>query len=176
MIRIFMTVMLVIAYTLSNAQNNLKAHRKGFVFGTALGLANSQMRFPSKNQNYTNLAINWKIGYMLNPKLAILINGSVSIYDYDLTDRPRKRDFGGVFPSVQYHITDKIWLLGGVGIGTDAPVFYDLKPENEIETKYYSGIGGISSVGYEIYKRKKLVIDLQANGFNSAILLGINFY
>jgi len=115
--------------------------RKGLVFGTSIGIANSHMNFPTKYQNHTNLGINWKVGYMLNPKLALLVNGAVSIYEYDLTDRKRLRDFGGVFASAQYFATDKIWVLGGIGIGTDAPVFYDLKPENSVEKKYYSGLG-----------------------------------
>ena len=80
--------------------------------------------------------------------------------------------------------------MGGIGIGTDAAVFYDLKPENTIETKYYSGIGAISSVGYEIFRKKNFALDLQArinygsvnlpigklNGFTTALLVGINLY
>lgn len=95
-----------------------------------------------------------------------------------------------MFPSVQYHLTDKFWVLAGLGIGTDAPVFYDLKPEHEEELQYYTGFGCLTSIGYEIFKRNNFVIDIQArfnyssvnlpigktNGFNSGILLGINFY
>lgn len=171
-------------------QTKNETKRKGLVFGTSIGIANSNLNFPTKNQNNTNLALNWKVGYMLNPKLAILINGAVSIYEYDLTDRKRLRDFGGVFASAQYFATDKIWVLGGIGIGTDAPVFYDLKPENTVETKYYSGLGLVSTVGYEFYRKKNFALDLQArinyssvnlpigktNGFTTALLLGINFY
>jgi hypothetical protein len=107
-----------------------------------------------------------------------------------LTDRKKLRDFGGIFPSAQYFVTDKFWVLGGIGIGTDAPVFYDIKPENTVETEYYSGLGLISSVGYEVYRKKNFAIDFQArinynnvnlpigktNGFTTALLLGINFY
>lgn len=172
------------------AQSKNEIQRKGLVFGFSTGIANSNLNFPTKIQNNTNLAINWKVGYMIKPKFAILLNGAVSIYEYDLTDRNRLRDFGGVFASAQYFITDKFWALGGVGIGTDAPVFYDIKPENTVETKYYSGFGAISSVGYEIFRKKNFALDLQArmnyssvnlpisktNGFTTALLLGINFY
>ncbi len=113
--------------------------RKGLVFGTSIGIANSNLNFPTKKQNNTNLAINWKVGYMLNPKFALLVNGAVSVYEYELSDRKRLRDFGGVFASAQYFASDQIWVLGGIGIGTDAPVFYDLKTENKVETEYYSG-------------------------------------
>lgn len=171
-------------------QNKEGIERKGFVFGFSSGLANTSLNFPSKEQNNTNLALNWKAGYMLKPKLALLINGAVSIYEYDITNRKRFRDFGGVFASAQYFATEKVWILGGIGIGTDAPVFYDLKPENQIETEYYSGLGFLSSIGYEFYQRKKFALDLQArfnycnvnlpigktNGFSFAVLLGFHFY
>lgn len=171
-------------------QNKHEVQREDFVFGVSFGLANSNLNFPSKKQNCTNLAMNWKVGYMLNSKLALLLNGAVSTYKYDITDRKRFRDFGGVFASAQYFVADKLWVLGGMGIGTDAPVFYDLKPDNKIELKYYSGLGFVSSVGYEIYSKGNFALDLQArmnysivnlpigrtNGFTTALLLGINFY
>ena len=172
------------------AQSKNEILRKGFMFGFSSGISNSNLNFPTKKQNNTNLALNWKVGYMLNPKLAVLLNGAVSIYDYDLSERKRLRDFGGVFASAQYFVTNKFWALGGIGIGTDAPVFYDLKPENTVETKYYSGLGIVSSVGYEIYRKKNFTFDLQVrinysnvnlpigktNGLTTALLLGINLY
>ena len=172
------------------SQNRTDIIRKEFVLGFSTGIANSNLNFPSKNQNSTNLALNWKVGYMLNPKFAIVLNGAVSNYEYDLSDRKRLRDFGGVFASAQFFVKEKWWILGGVGVGTDAPVFYDLKPENKVETKYYSGLGAVSSIGYEIFRRKNYSLDLQArinyssvplpigktNGFTSAFLIGINFY
>lgn len=190
MIRLLIVSILALSSTLAYAQQNKSAERKGLMFSFATGVANSQLTFPNKKQSNTDLALNWKIGYMLNPKLALLVNGSVSIYDFNLAGRSRKRDFGGVFPSAQYWVADKFWVLGGIGIGTDAPVFYDIKPENKDETKYYSGIGVISSLGYEFYRKKNFAMDLQArfnfstvnlpegitNGLNAGILLGINFY
>ncbi len=171
-------------------QSKNEIQRKDLIFGFSAGIANSKLNFPTKIQNNTNLALNWKIGYMLNPKMALLLNGSVSIYEYDLSDRKRLRDFGGVFASTQYFVSNKLWILGGMGIGTEAPVFYDLKPENKIETKYYAGIGFVSSVGYVIFRKNNFALDLQARinynnvdlpigktkGLTTAILLGINIY
>jgi hypothetical protein len=162
---------------------------KRFIIEIAQGVSNLNINFPNKSQNSNHLALGWKLGYMINTKFGLVLNGAVSIYEYDLSDRKRLRDFGGLFASGQYFVSDKIWILGGLGIGTDAPVFFDLKPENEIETKYYSGYGAISSVGYELFRFKKFAIDLQArfnysnvklpigdtNGLSSALLLGISF-
>lgn len=186
-----MLIMVLLIFSISAfAQGKTDITRKGLVFGFSSGVANSNLKFPSKNQNNTNLALNWKVGYMLNPKLALLLNGAVSVYEYDLSDRERLRDFGGIFASSQYFVSKRIWVLGGIGIGTDAPVFYDLKQENKVETKYYSGLGLVSSVGYEFFHRKNFTLDFQArinyssvhlpigktNGFTTALLLGINFY
>lgn len=179
----------ILSITLS-AQIENSIQRKGIVFGFSSGISNSSLIFPSKKQNDSNLAYNWKVGFMVNPKFALLLNGVVSTYEYDLSDRERLRDFGGVFASAQYFIKDRFWILGGVGIGTDAPVFYDLKSENTTETKYYSGLGLVTSVGYEIFRKKNFALDLQArinysgvelpigrmNGFTTAFLIGINFY
>ena len=172
------------------AQTKTNVTRRGIVFGFSSGIANSNLKFPTRNQNNTNLALNWKIGYMLNPKLALLLNGAASIYEYNLTDRKRLRDFGGIFITAQYFVSEKWWILSGAGLGTDAPVFYDLKAENKIETKYYTGFGAIATIGHEFYRKKNFIMDLQArinysnvnlpigktNGLTTALLLGINFY
>ena len=59
-----------------------------------------------------------------------------------------------------------------------------------LETKYYNGLGFVTAVGYEIYQRKNMALDLKTkisyrnvemqegktNGVSFAFLLGINFY
>lgn len=177
-----------------HAQDKEKSaiERKGFVFGTSYGAAVSFLQFPEKSQTDFDVALDLKAGYMLNPRLALLISTNVSIYDYSGYGRDRKRDFGVLAPSVQYWINDKLWILGGIGLGGDNPVFFDIKdPENnELERKYYEGIGFVASVGYELYQKKNFAIDLktrlmyrnvkieeeQTSGFSVALLLGINFY
>ena len=102
--------------------------------------------------------------------------------------RTRKRDFGVLAPSVQYWFKERFWLLGGIGLGLDAPIFFDIKdPE---ETKYHSGLGIVGAIGYDIYQGKKFTIDLKArmtyrnvnitegktSGISPALLIGINFH
>lgn len=188
--RPFIILIFALSSNFVYSQQSSGVIRKGLIFSFATGFANSHLTFPSKKQTSSDVGLNWKIGYMLNPRLALLINGSVSIYDYELSGRSRKRDFGGAFPSVQYHFRDRWWVLGGIGLGTDAPVFYDVNPENEDESKYHTGVGGLTAIGFEIYRRNNFAIDLQArfnystinlpigttHGYNFALLLGINFY
>ena len=185
--------MLLLSLCLSiNAQEKNCIIRKGFVFGSSIGAAESSLKFPANTKNLFDLALDLKIGYMLNPNLALLITSNVSTYDYVGVGRARKRDFGVLAPTIQYWTSDKLWISGGIGMAGDAPVFYDLKnPDtNTDETKYYNGIGFVTSVGYEILKSKKKIIDIKGRltyrdvnisegnttGFSFAVLLGINFY
>lgn len=175
------------------AQEQETFERKNFVFGTALGFTSTTLSFPTNTQEHTGLGIELKIGYMLKPKLAVLLSSNVSIYDYSGFGRNRKRDFGVLAPSIQYWFNERLWVQGGLGIGGDNPVFWDIQnPDSDtLETKYYSGLGVVTSLGYEIYKsQKNFTIDIKArgmyrkvelqegdtSGFSYGILLGINFY
>jgi len=176
------------------AQEDKTIQRKGLVFGTSYGIGYSVLNFPDKNQCDLGFALDVKLGYMIKPNLALLLTTNVSIYDYLGFGRDRKRDFGILAPSVQYWVNDKFWVLGGVGLGGDNPVFWDIDFDNvdadPLETKYYNGLGFVTSVGYEIYQRKNMALDLKSkisyrnvemqegktNGVSFALLLGINFY
>lgn len=176
------------------AQEDKTIHRKGFVFGASYGTGYSIFKFPDNEQRELGFALDVKLGYMIKPDIALLLTTNVSIYDYSGFGRDRKRDFGILAPSIQYWLNDKIWLLGGIGLGGDNPVFWDIDFENvdndPLETKYFNGLGFVTAVGYEIYRRKNMVLDLKSkisyrnvemqegktNGVSFALLLGINFY
>lgn len=176
-----------------DAQIKSNFQRNGFVFGTSIGVANSNIKFPDRLENQTDLGIDLKVGYMLNSRLAILLMSNVSIYDYSGLGRDRKRDFGVLSPSMQYWFKDRFWLLGGIGVGGDNPVFWDIEnPDTEpLETKYFSGIGIVASAGYELFRsNKSFAVDLKGRvmyrnvnlqegdttGISYGILIGINFY
>ena len=176
------------------AQEDKAIHRKGFVFGTSYGTGYSILKFPDNGQGELGFALDVKLGYMIKPDIALLLTTNVSIYDYSGFGRDRKRDFGILAPSIQYWLNDKFWLLGGIGLGGDNPVFWDIDFENvdndPLETKYYNGLGLVTAVGYEFYQRKNVTLDLKTkisyrnvemqegktNGVSFALLLGINFY
>jgi hypothetical protein len=129
---------------------------------------------------------------MLRPNLALLLSSNVSSYDYSGLGRDRKRDFGIIAPTLQYWLSDRFWVLGGVGLGVDAPIFWDIeKPEiNKEEAKYYAGLGVVTALGFEIYRKKNFALDIKTrltyrnvklqegrtSGFSPALLLGVNFY
>ena len=192
MIKIIFTIFLLGISTLSYSQTEKNIKRKGIVFGTSYGFGSIFQSFPNKKQNDVDLALELKLGYMLQSNLALLISSNVSVYNYSGFGRNRKRDFGILAPSVQYWINNKLWILGGIGLGGDNPVFWDIKnPDTDsLETKYYSGSGLVTAVGYEIYQKSNFALDLKikvsyrnvemqegkTDGLAVAILLGINFY
>lgn len=192
MLKYFVSVLLTCSSVVVYSQHVQRVNRKGFVFGTSLGLAHSVQKFPGKNQSNTDLGLDVKLGYMIKPNLALLLTSNVSTYNYSGIARDRKRDFGIVAPSLQYWISKRMWVLAGAGLAVDAPVFWDIKnaETDKNETNYYTGGGLIASVGYEFYKRKNLVLDVKTRltyrnvnlpngkvtGISPSILVGFNFY
>ncbi len=192
MIRLIITTCLIIIASLVYAQDDQTIIRKGFVFGTSIGFSHSIHSFPSASQNNTDFGVGFKIGFMLKSNMALLLTSNVSGYDYTGIGRSRKRDFGVLAPTVQYWLGDRFWVMGGIGIGLDAPVFFDIKDpdNNKEETVYHAGLGAIGAIGYEFYQGKKFTIDIKARmtyrnidlaegnttGVSPSILIGINFY
>lgn len=147
------------------AKDSIKMQREGFVFGiaTGSGYINTSIPNDKNNSQWGNIAYNWKFGYMLNSITAILLQGNVSTYRYEGNSdstRERLRGFEGIIPSIQYFVSNRIWLSGGLGLGMDNPVFYDVKNENE--GKYYAGgFKTTLGIGYEIWHKINKALDIQ---------------
>jgi hypothetical protein len=103
---------------------------------------------------------NIKIGKMVSPKTALFLYLPGSVYRYAGNGRKRERGFEGFIPAVQYWVKDRWWWQGGVGMTFDAPAFYDI--QNSSERKFYFGPEGILGTGYEVWRKGKWAIDVQA--------------
>ena len=187
-----LSALLLSLITSAYSQNMQDVYRKGFVFGTAIGVSHSIQPFPNNKQNNLGLGLDFKVGYMLQPNLALLLSTNISSYNYSGVGRDRTRDFGIVAPTIQYWLNDKLWVLGGVGLGVDAPISWDIKnPDvNKKETQYYTGLGVVMALGFDIFRKKNFTVDIKtrlsyrnvqlqegrASGFSPAVLIGINFY
>jgi hypothetical protein len=181
---------LIIFFNTLNAQNQNNFERKGFIFGTALGLSSLSLKFPNKpTQSETSLSFpNFKIGAMISPKTALILYLPGSIYTYKNEGRERDRGFEAITPSLQYWFKDRFWVLAGAGLGMDAPAFYDIK--NETERKFYFGGSALAGTGYEVYRKGKFALDLQArlhygtakfpegtrSGLAFNLMIGFNWY
>ncbi|HEY5825458.1 MAG TPA: hypothetical protein VIT44_13880 [Cyclobacteriaceae bacterium] len=182
------TGLVTISYS-QNASEN-KFTRKGFIFGAAVGMSALNLNFTAyPNQSELSASLpNFKIGAMVSKRTALLLYLPGSIYTYKNDDRTRDRGFEAIVPSVQYWFTDHWWILGGVGLGMDAPAFYDIK--NEDERTFYFGLASVTSVGYEVWRKGKFALDVQSRvhygtanrpeGMRSGLafdfLIGFNWY
>lgn len=191
MIKSLITICLISLTSITYSQNKAPITRKGFVIGTSIGVSQSIQSFPNKSQNNTDFGFDLKLGFMIKPNIAFLLTSNVSGYDYSGIGRARKRDFGVLAPTVQYWFRERFWALAGVGLGIDAPVFFDIEdPENhKEEVRYHSGLGIVGAIGYEFYQGEKFAIDVKVRmtyrnvnltegkttGVSSSILIGINF-
>jgi hypothetical protein len=194
--KIAITTLVLCLLTFQNmfAKGNDAIQRKGFVFGISTGTGCIITSVPSNKNNTQlgHLAYNWKVGYMVNRKMTVLLQGAISTYISDgNSDSPRERlrGFEGLMPSFQYHLNNRQWVNIGIGLGMDNPVFYDVK--DETEGKYYAGgFKTAISSGYEIWQRKNKSIDIQGrlsygtsqvpegkrNSLAFDILIGFNLY
>lgn len=164
--------------------------RKGFIFGAAVGGSAIRLASPNlgKETQFSLSFPNFKLGYMLTPKTALLLYLPGSIYKYKGASRTRDRGFEGIIPAAQYWITDKWWVLAGVGLTFDAPAFYEVK--NPSEANFYFGTSLLASTGYELWRKGKFALDVQARtfygysntpegkrtGFANNLLIGFNWY
>jgi len=172
------------------AQSDKPLERKGFIFGASLGASSIQLNtnnLPAYSEISASFP-NFKIGSMISKRTAIVVNLPGTIYKYKDGGRERDRGFEGIIPSVQFWVKNRWWTMAGIGIGLDAPAFYDI--ETEQERKFYFGSSFLVSSGCEVYQKNKFAIDLQArlhyanvnlaegkrNGMAVSFLVGFNLY
>lgn len=164
--------------------------RKGLVLGGAAGISSIRMSTPSHaDEHQMGLSLpNLKIGYMVSPRTALLVYLPGTVYSFNQEGRERDRGFEGILPSVQYWAGDRLWLLAGVGLGLDAPAFYDIKEASE--RKFYFGSAALAGLGYEFWRKRRFALDVQGrlhygnaklpegkrDGLAFSLLLGFNFY
>lgn len=166
----------VLIATVSLAQDNSTIERKGFV--TGVGLSSGSFHIKDSNSpnglNKTERTIgipDLKIGYMVNPRTAIILTSAGAIYE--LTES-RDQSFQAFIPTLQYWAKDKLWVSGGFGIGMDSPAFYQIKDIDEPQFNF--GYAYSFSTGYELIQRDHCALDIQAKfqGGRAELANGVN--
>ncbi len=164
--------------------------RSGFCFSLSAGISTVHLQYPTReiSNQITGSFPNMKIGMMLNDKTALMLSLPGSVYSYSRSGRQRDRGFEGIVPTVQYWPTSRLWINAGLGLGMDAPAFYDIKDESE--RKFYFGGAALLSCGYEVWQGKRTAFDLQlrlhagnskqsegiVTGISGELLFGFNLY
>ena len=189
-LRLLITATLLSSVLLAqNPESNIYI-KEGFIFGTAIGGSYVSLKTTDlANHEEMSLSLpNFKIGYMLNPSLALSLYLPGSLYQFTDSGRERDRGFEGITVAAQYWISDRWWVLGGGGMCLDAPAFYDIK--DSTERNFYFGPAIVLGTGYELWKKGKFSLDLQnrvqygytnvpsgvKKGFAYSILIGFNWY
>ena len=148
------------AFTTFAQNNNTPIQREGFVFGAGIGggiisLSHSDAEGTFGAAQGAFSLPNLKLGWMLNDRLALLATFPGMIYE----ENGKDRSFESIMPTVQYWVSNKWWVNGGVGLAMDFPAFYNINgDENE---SWNFGCAVAASAGFEIVQRERFAIDLQ---------------
>lgn len=136
--------------------------RKGFFWGAAAGGSYLRLQvggssaFSGGGGSFPNL----RFGIMLGPRTAVVVLLPGTVYAWSQSGRTRDRGFEGMVPMLQYWPANRWWVSAGVGVGMDAPAFYDIK--DSTERKFWFGGGAVAATGWELLQREHFVLDLQA--------------
>ena len=159
------------------------APRKGFVAGASAGMSISSVTgdAPEISDGVDITFPNLKLGWMVNPKMAIMLNNTGIAYKQGGKDR----SFDGLIPSVQYWAKPNWWISGGFGLGMESLSLYE-SGSHEMNL----GTACQFSTGYEFLRKGRFVFDVQGTlfvaqadtdfGNREAVSfltgIGINFY
>lgn len=183
----------ILIFLFSSSQvigQNETPNKSGFFFGFALGASSLDLTLVDQaSEKSTGMSLpNFKIGKMVSDKMALMVYLPGSLYEYKQSGRARARGFEAILPSAQFWVKDRFWLMGGVGLGLDAPAFFDIKDEEERTFSF--GYAGAVGAGYELVQKRNKTIDLQTRihygsidtddgnlkGFAVSFLVGFNLY
>lgn len=164
--------------------------KKGLLFGVAVGASQATLSIgEGAREKSSGISLpNIKVGKSISEKVAVLLYLPGSLYEYNNNGRTRDRGFEAILPSVQFWPSERMWLLTGIGLGMDAPVFFDIKSEEERNFNF--GYAFTLGAGYELIHFNNKTIDLQARfhygsietelgklqGRAFSILLGFNIF
>lgn len=162
--------------------------RAGLVFGAAAGAgvlrtADCVNTSCSSAEVFSRFSVpNLKIGGMLTPTTALVLYAPGGIYSRTGVER----SFEAVMPAVQHWLTDRVWALGGVGVGLDAPPFWSAAPR-----VFHAGSAASVAIGVDLTSQGRRTIDLQVRALGGRIgmagrskqsavavdvLIGVNWY
>ncbi len=166
---------------------SVNVERSGLTFGTSIGAGVLHLSSQNSAENkFVSSFPNLRIGYLLNNRLAfqLLIPGSI------YSDLGETRANEGICISTQYWLKNKWWILGGIGIGMDAPAFWTVTDPSNADFNF--GFPALTTAtGYELWRKKNFVLDIQyrifagevdledgtrRKGISNIISLGFNWH
>lgn len=106
-----------------------------------------------------------RVGYMLSPRLAFLLEFSGGSKDLDRNGEVSLAQYMG-FGAAQYWLTRRLWIKGGIGV---AQMEVLITNGDEIfEEPRGEGGALMGAIGYEVYQGRRFALDLQLRGVTAA--------
>lgn len=118
--------------------------REGLVLGAGIGLGS---HFTSDQQLIRYTLPNLRLGFMVNPKLALLVHAPGGTYSYG----GETRAFEGIIPTVQYWFSDRFYVNAGAGLGIETTPIYAVDFD-EGPPVFNTGLGLFGTIGYDLYQ------------------------
>ena len=160
-------------------------HRQGFTFGIALGLGSISADCDGC-ESLNGVAAELHLGGMLTPRLALMLDSSaIAHIEDDGFYETRTMMSSMTAIALQYFVSDRFWLKGGLGFGRLTEETDTVRFESD------PGGGALFAAGYEISQSHTFAVDLQARaafvGYgesaseqltvgNFSVLIGVNWY
>ena len=131
--------------------------RNGFMWGFSVGggtLTGENCSGEELECSESGAAVSVSIGAALQPKLGIMLDGSVVMIPLD-HDYALNHVVSTI--ALQYWVSPNVWIKGGLGVGR----FTISDPDGEQVGESQEGAAIMAGAGYEIYQGSSFVIDLQ---------------
>jgi hypothetical protein len=159
--------------------------RSGFIFGGGIGLGAISFTDCSDCEVLGGLGLQFHLGGMLAPNLALMFDGATVIHPLDDGDGSTSALASNTGMAVlRGWISPIFWLEGGLGLG-----YMSLGDEYGTIAETRAGWGGLVGAGLEIVQTPQFTIDLQlritasrydyGDGVgvaNTVLHVGFNFY
>jgi len=170
--------------TTAYSQHNGEFTRRGFVFGAGIG---GGVHFVDEATHGRFSIPNLKLGAMVNPRLGIMLYAPGGTYKKE----GEARAFEGIIPTVQYWISDRLYVNAGVGLAVETTPFYKVDFSQGLP-EFNTGFGCTLSAGYELiqwsgnktidvqlrilYGRPEIQDDSYTDNLTFDFLIGFNLY
>ena len=155
---IILTFLLAVTQAFAQQQQTVP-QRSGFIISAMAGVGSLSLSGDVTNTSdgFGISLPNVKVGTMLSPNTALLLNLPGMQYEQNGKDR----SIDALALSLQYWVKPSWWINGGAGISMDTRAFYE--KNNSEQDKLNVGPAVVFGTGYEFYRRARFSIDLQAN-------------
>lgn len=132
--------------------------RSGWNFGVGLGGGDISCEGGACDGVTEAASLSLQVGNMVRPRLRVVGDIWVMIHSEDNFTLTHSIVTGGV----QFWVINRLWLRGGIGLAQARARYDGLLVDVEDQTESVLGVSG--AIGFEVYSKRTLAIDIEARG------------